>query len=157
MQNLERLSCDKPALVHAQERVSIPARKLQIVNDDPLDRQAAGAPSAEDASAATCLAISETLTRVLGPRGVAALWRRSFELTSEAHPWLASLIDGDEDRVESDVLHGVFGRQGNPVDALASQAAIQTFRHLLGDLIGSSLADRLLRPVSGASPQRSRR
>jgi hypothetical protein len=75
---------------------------------------------------------------------VVALFRRSLQLTSATYTWLPGSAAGSEPLA---ALHVALLQQ-TPADALAAQAVLlQTFVDVLGKLIGTSLTDRLLRPV----------
>jgi hypothetical protein len=108
--------------------------------------------------AATCLAIDEALSPIIGHRGVAALYRRSVHLASQTYPWLADAHQGAPLALEVAPLSAVLARRTS-ADAIAGGTLLlQTFHKLLTTLIGPSLTERLLRSVwadflSGPSAQ----
>jgi hypothetical protein len=77
----------------------------------------------------------------------AALFKRSIYLTRALHPCLAPIAESAPDPGELAALQAVLASQ-SPPDALSANAALlQTFHDLLTSLIGTSLTERLLRPV----------
>lgn len=95
---------------------------------------------------------------ILGHQGVVALYKRSIFLARRAHPWLTELHDRSAAAMNLDELREAVAHTDN-ADALeGSDAMLQTFHELLASLVGSSLTERLLRPVvqntqSGPSAQ----
>jgi hypothetical protein len=98
-------------------------------------------------ASSTWMEISSALTPVLGPLGVAALYRRSLHLAQERFSWLA--LNGDRALVpvSFDELHSALENQAPAAAAAANAALLQAFFDLLIRLVGVSLTDRLLRPV----------
>ena len=91
--------------------------------------------------------IDASLSPIIGPRGVAALYRRSVHLLRRDHPSLDAL---HPEAVAADhfaELQRASDLQP-PDGALDMNAAmLETFRDLLTKLIGASLSERLLRPA----------
>jgi hypothetical protein len=106
-----------------------------------------GAPATQIAGAvaATWRHAEESLTPVLGPRGMAALYKRSLVLTGRSHPWLAGLAEGASTTVDLAALTGAMTQQESNDAALAGGELLQTFYGLVNSLIGPSLTHRLLR------------
>ena len=109
-----------------------------------------------DARLATWRELELTLAPVLGQRGVAALYRRSLHLVAVAHPWLPAVEQDPMLTMDLAPLREAMSRQGNAAAAAASADLLQTFHDLLASLVGSSLAERLLRlplPVAVSPPR----
>jgi hypothetical protein len=104
-----------------------------------------GAPAADvaDAVAAAWHQVQESLTPIIGPQGVAALYKRSLLLTSRSHAWLA-VLQSHPDAIDVGTLKAVLTRQETKDAALAAGQLLQTFYELLSQLIGPSLAHRLM-------------
>ena len=105
-----------------------------------------GGRVAESAST-TWMAVADALTPVLGPLGVAALYRRSLHLSRADFPCLALERDGSLVPASFDDLREVLSKQSPVADAAANGALLQAFFDLLISLVGVTLTDRLLRPV----------
>ena len=99
-----------------------------------------------DALVATWRELEFTLAPVLGRRGVAALYRRSLHLVAVAHPWLPGVEQDPMMTMDLAPLREAMSRQSNAAAAAAHADLLQTFHDLLASLVGSSLAERLLRP-----------
>jgi hypothetical protein len=104
--------------------------------------------------------IDQALVPIIGQRGVAALYKRSVQLASHVHPWLPRPREGVHPPMDVSALTTELALQSPASAAAAGDQLLQTFGELLISLIGSSLTDRLLRPVwatllSGASAQES--
>ncbi|MHC8390106.1 hypothetical protein ACYZTM_19180 [Pseudomonas sp. MDT2-39-1] len=85
------------------------------------------------------------LTPIIGPQGVAALYRRSLHLCASTHPRLAGTYDKVPAGMELTALKSVIVEQ-NDADALFfGEVLLTTFYELLTTLIGPSLTERLLR------------
>jgi hypothetical protein len=96
---------------------------------------------------ATWKEIDAGLAPIIGPRGVAALYKRSLYLTGGAHPWLAGLHEGTPTTMDLAALKSVIAQQSSADAAVGGNALLQTFHQLLASLVGPSLTERLLRPV----------
>jgi hypothetical protein len=118
------------------------------------DRVARDADASQLAEAVTVLwrEIHDTLHPIIGHRGVAALYTRSLQQTTAAHPWLAPAQQGALDAVEPAALKDVLVRQTPAEAAAGALAMFGAFRALLASLVGASLTDRLLHPVWTHSP-----
>lgn len=111
-----------------------------------------------DASAAAWAAVDGALSPIIGPRGVAALYRRSLHLALEDHPWLAAAYEGARQPGDFASLRAALSQQTAQNAAAAHDAVLTTFQDLLDSLIGRSLTQRLLQnvgeqPSSGAAVQ----
>ncbi len=109
-------------------------------------------PASADARAVAELALAHwrqvdaALSPVIGHGGVAALYRRSLFLVRAERPWLPGVREGALDPVEFTALQAALAlRPVGEADA-ANQALQRTFHDLLASLVGSALAERLLRP-----------
>jgi len=92
--------------------------------------------------------LDATLSPILGPRGVAALWQRSLHLAAAAHPWL-SAGQPDGGPPDAAALVAALGGRGRDDAVAGSNRLLATFHELLVSLIGASLTERLLRSVWG--------
>ena len=105
--------------------------------------------------------IDRALSPVLGRRGVAALYKRSLHLSLPAHDWLMTLQNGPVSVIDFEKLKDAFAGQ-EPLEAASAAAELlRAFCDLLASLVGSSLTERLLRPVlthvQAGSPPEARR
>jgi hypothetical protein len=91
--------------------------------------------------------IAAALTPVIGPQGLAALYRRSLHLTALAHPWLASSVDGVNADKDPTALKSLIALRSDADASAAASAFLQKFHEVLVSLIGASLTERLLRSV----------
>jgi hypothetical protein len=89
--------------------------------------------------------IDDSLTPILGSRGVAALYQRSLHLAAAGHAWLEAADEGDPPAVGPAALKSALARQSSAVAAVGGNAFLQTLHDLLASLIGPSLTERLLR------------
>jgi len=115
-----------------------------------LARRAGDAPDAgaiAEAALDTWGRVSDRLEPVIGKRGVNALFNRALHVTGKTYPWLmtASVEENGAAQLAGLRLR-LAGRE--PVEAEeASYVLLMTFSVLLANLIGESLAWRLLEPV----------
>ncbi len=98
--------------------------------------------------------IDDSLTPILGQRGMAALYRRSLHVAAADHPWLEAPDEADPPAVGPAALKSALARQSSTVAAAGASAFLQTFRDLLSGLIGPSLTQRLLRSAWEDSSRR---
>lgn len=127
----------------------------------PLARRVgvdASAAQVATAAVATWHEIDAALAPIVGPRGVAALYKRSLHLARAAHPWLAGASAGLHDAFDPATLGAVLAQQDGASAAAGGDALFQIFHDLLATLVGASLTERLLRSVwantsSGSSAQ----
>lgn len=91
--------------------------------------------------------VEAALTPVIGPRGVAALYRRSLHVTARSHPWLAAASDGYDTGIDVARLQALLEQQTGAQAAAVGGELLNTFHELLASLIGASLTERMLRAV----------
>ena len=111
---------------------------------------APGASASEVAAATVAIwaDIEFSLIPVVGTRGVDALYRRSLQVTGDAHPWMAAaLSDGVRRDADIATFAAILASQSGAIATDAANAFLQTFHDLLVSLIGASLTERLLRPA----------
>ncbi len=115
----------------------------------PADHAArdADAGRVADAATSTWRRVEAALSRIIGKRGVAALYQRSLYLARADHPCLAAAHEGALQPGDFTALRTALAGQSSPNAATASQALLQTFRGLLANLIGDALTERLLKSV----------
>jgi len=102
--------------------------------------------------------IELALAPVLGPLGVAALYKRTLYLTSPAHRDLAAHQNVAPSALAVDTLHAALAKRSRTDAIAAGTDFLLTFQQLLATLVGRSLTERLLRSVwnhssSGTSAQ----
>ncbi|WP_426139151.1 hypothetical protein [Pseudomonas sp. DWP3-1-2] len=108
---------------------------------------AANATQVADAIIAMLQEISGVLVPILGPKGVAALYRRSLYLSTSLHPLLASTFESLAGGMNLMELKSLL-IQLKQADALFfGEEFLKAFHELLATLIGPSLSARLLRDV----------
>lgn len=127
--------------MHSQERDNVAAFLEGAVS--------AGATSEELAAlvATTFRAIDQALVPIVGPRGMAALYKRSLHLSRPMHPWLPATAQGPESEMDVAALTTALAERTSEDAAAAGTRLLKSFRALLATLIGESLTERLLRPV----------
>lgn len=87
--------------------------------------------------------VEASLVPIIGPAGVAALYRRSVVLAGRSHPWVTELC-GESPAIDIAALTAVLAlREGNTA-ALGGGELLETFYRLLAGVIGPALARRLL-------------
>lgn len=111
-----------------------------------------------DAIISMCDDINTALTPIIGPKGVAALYRRSLLLCSSAHPPFADAFNTLVAGMDLDTFRALLLTLDAAHAASLSEQLLTTFYELLATLIGRSLAARLLLDVwghslSGPAPQ----
>jgi hypothetical protein len=93
-------------------------------------------------------AIDLTLTPILGPRGVAALFQRSVHQARTEHAVLSVMLQASAPTLDLAALGKAIERQPDRAAAEAAAIALlQSFHDLLASLIGQALASRLLGPA----------
>jgi hypothetical protein len=122
------------------------ARRIQETIADAAAVDADAARVAEVAGS-TWREINAVLSPVIGPGGVAALYRRSLYNTRAAYPELAAVREDALLPGEFAGLQLVLSQQSSAYVVAANGALLQTFCDLLASLIGTSLTERLLRSV----------
>ena len=99
-----------------------------------------------------------SLVPILGPKGVAALYRRSYFLCTAKHPQFATTYESLGVAMNLVELRGLLANQTKEDAVFFGEEYLKSFYELLATLIGRSLAARLLLDVwanslSGANPQ----
>jgi hypothetical protein len=108
---------------------------------------AATAAQIADTTVAAWQVIDGALAPIIGPRGVAALYRRSLHLNRQAYPCLGTALEGLQPVLELESLRTALARQDADEAAAIGGQLLQTFYELLTTLVGASLTERLLRSV----------
>lgn len=122
-------------------------RKGSRVNKLRLIPNGGDSQSVADAAVSTWVAIDAALSPVIGPRGNAALYRRSLHLARAHYPWLEAAYEGAVRPGDYSALHAALSQQPAADAKQAHEAMLQTFQDLLADLIGGSLTQRLLQAI----------
>ena len=91
--------------------------------------------------------IDSSLAPILGPQGVAALYRRSLHLCLSNHPHLTSVYAELQASLDLTALQALLVEQSVAEALFFGEVLLVTFHELLTTLIGSSLTTRLLRGV----------
>ena len=91
--------------------------------------------------------IDEALAPIIGPRGVAALYRRSLHLASQTCPYLSITHEGVPTVMDVTALTTALADRTRAEAAFAGALLLQTFYELLTTLVGPVLTERLLRSV----------
>jgi hypothetical protein len=115
-----------------------------------LEDAASAGSSSEELAALVVKAfggIDQALSPIVGPRGLAALYKRSLHLARPAHPWLPAVAEHAESTIDTAALTAALTQRTAAEAASAGAQLLDTFRALLSALIGESLTDRLLGPV----------
>lgn len=102
--------------------------------------------------------IEEALSPIIGTLGVATLYRRCIFLAGRTHPWLMHGAPGDAPTLDLGALHALLEGRDSTEARAAGQLLLATFNDLIGRLIGTSLAGRLLNAhpdpfATGEAPQ----
>jgi hypothetical protein len=119
------------------------------MNETPL----AGLPEVTDAekfadaAVATWHDVYAALSPIIGPGGVAALYRRSLSLRLADYPWLANVSECPLPPGDFSALRRELSQQAKADPVAANGALLRSFSQLLTNLIGASLTARLLQSV----------
>ena len=100
-----------------------------------------------DSVTSTLRGIEQVLAPIVGPRGVAALYKRSLHLARTAFPWLPNAEANALASMDLGPLTTALAAQNAPDAASAGARVLRDFHVLLTTLIGHSLTERLLRSV----------
>jgi len=108
-----------------------------------------GADPSEIAAAATAIwrAIYAELSRIIGSRGMYALYERSLHSARTSFPWLGVVHDTGRHSGEFDGLREALSLQSATVGAAANTLLLEIFCDQLSNLVGESLTERLLAAV----------
>jgi hypothetical protein len=98
------------------------------------------------------------LTPIIGQEGVAALLKRSLHLSTSAYAWLSIAPQTAHKSIDFDALKSLIAHRTADEAIAGSTALFLQFYGLLTNLIGPSLADRILEsawvdPSSGETAQ----
>ena len=109
-------------------------------------------PNADIAIVAQAIAsilqdMDAALTPIIGPQGVAALYRRSLHLCASKHPRLAGTYDSVQASLDLTALKSVIVEQSEADALFFGEVLLMTYYELLTTLIGPSLTARLLHGV----------
>jgi hypothetical protein len=88
--------------------------------------------------------IDDALSPIVGTLGVATLYGRCIFLAGKTHPWLMHGATGDPPVLDLGALHALLANRESAEARAAGELLLATFNDLIGRLIGTSLADRLL-------------
>jgi hypothetical protein len=95
----------------------------------------------------TCFEIDKALAPIIGQRGLAALLKRSLHLASLTQPWLAAGHETFDLKTDLTELMAALALQTPELAARGGGLFLEQFHQLLTALVGTSLTERLLRPV----------
>ena len=109
-----------------------------------LVRRGASAREIADTVACTWRHIDESLTPIIGPQGIAALYKRSLLVTSRSHAWLAASTAESSGHLDATALTLALAQRESNDAAVAGSELLETFYKLVNGLIGTSLTHRLL-------------
>ena len=101
-----------------------------------------------DAAVAAWKAVAEALVPIIGQSSVTVLYRRCLVSVGATRTWLPAVTAADPPQNDWTVLHASVSRQTAIEASEACTALFAAFRDLLGSLIGPSLTEQLLQPVS---------
>ena len=87
--------------------------------------------------------IEAALSPIIGPLGVATLYRRCLFLAGKTHPWLMHGPADDPPVLDLEALHALLADRNSAEARAGGELLLATFNDLIGRLIGTSLADRL--------------
>ncbi len=96
---------------------------------------------------ALCAEIGAALTPIIGPRGVAALYKRSVFLSAQAHPALLGLQEKVNAEMDLSPLMAALATLDEAEATLVGGALLIAFYELISSLVGPSLTERLLRSL----------
>ncbi len=113
-----------------------------------------GTDAAQIAAAliAICARIDIALSPIIGARGVAALCKRSLHIAAQTHLWLVGSNEDLQAALDHSTLRAAVAGQDSTEAAAGAQFLLQTFCVVLGQLVGDSLTERMLRSVWKDSP-----
>ena len=113
-----------------------------------VQHTASTAREVADAAVVAWSAVAERLVPVIGQSSVTTLYRRCLVSVGVERTWLPSGSANDQPADDLLVLHAAVSRQTVDTASEACMALSMEFRDLLGSLIGPSLTEQLLHPVS---------
>lgn len=124
-------------------------RDLNDLSAQLIQRASAGCSSAEITEVVldAWVRMGEALAPVLGSGAVKMLRQRTLHLTAGKIRFLTEGPGGLPEATDLDALRRLLERQSGADAIVGGSALLQTLLDLLASLIGSSLTERLLRPV----------
>ncbi len=109
-----------------------------------------------DTVVVVCQDIEKSLTPVVGPGGVVALYQRSLHLAKTTHDWIDISSVVSTPHVDFSPLRALLAQQTEEAALAGGTEVLETFTRLLISLIGFSLSEQLLGAVwiqpTAASP-----
>ena len=90
--------------------------------------------------------IDAALSPIVGTMGVAALYRRCISIASGTYPWLTHDAPDAPSALDVGPLRALLSGRDSAEAVAAGKLLLDTFTELIGRLIGTSLAERLLQP-----------
>jgi len=108
-----------------------------------------------DAAVASWNAVAQALVPIIGRSSVTMLYRRCLVSMGVDRTWLPSVTAADVPENDWTVLHASMSRQTVKEASEAAASLSLAFQELLGSLIGPTLTEQLLRPVSTIPPNGS--
>jgi hypothetical protein len=105
-----------------------------------------------DGAVETWKSVAAALGPIIGQSAVTVLYRRCLVSVGVKRAWLPPVTADDSPANDWSVLHASLSRQTANEAAEACTSLFVTFRDLLGSLLGPSLAEQLLGPVSALLP-----
>jgi hypothetical protein len=108
-----------------------------------------------DAAVVGWNAVAQALVPIIGSSSVTALYRRCLVSVGVDCTWLPSVTAEDLPENDWTALHASMSRQTPTEASQAATSLFLSFQHLLGSLIGPSLTEQLLHPVSALLPNGS--
>jgi len=105
-----------------------------------------------DGAVETWESVAAALAPIIGPSAVTALYRRCLVSAGDKRAWLPPVTAADSPANDWPALHACLSRRTAIEAAEACTSLFVTFRDLLGSLLGPSLTEQLLRPVSAHPP-----
>ena len=121
----------------------------------PVGDGAVGADPANtvaDDAVATWESVAAALAPIIGRSAVTALYLRCLVSVGDKRAWLPPVTAADSPANDWPALHACLSRRTAIEAAEACTSLFVTFRDLLGSLLGPSLTEQLLRPVSALPP-----
>jgi hypothetical protein len=116
-----------------------------------LSLVAAGASSSQIAEAAVneWREIDAVLSPIIGPHGVAALYKRALHLIRDDYPWLIAAHEYEDELLFNDFisLKTALAKRTTAEASAANLSLYQSFHTTLVSLIGESLTHRLLTSI----------
>jgi len=108
-----------------------------------------------DAAVVQWNAVARALVPIIGQSSVTMLYRRCLACVGIDRTWLPALTAADLPENDWTVLHASLSRQTPKEATAACSSLFVAFCHRLGSLIGPSLTEQFLRPVSAILPRGS--